>query len=256
MLVRTTFGAPLRTIADDLSLTPELVTTGENDRPFLNFLERHLRAGDTCVDVGANIGLFTVKMAQLVGPEGRVIAYEANPAVFPVLVENVELNYLSGWVTTSAVAADATDGTTVLHTTSRFMGNSSLAAKTDTYRANATVDAVAEVEVETVRLDRALRDRGPIALIKIDVEGAERRVLTGLRELLATGAVRMVDVELLAELMPDWNDMMGDLTVLVNEMGVTLSTIATDGELEPTDIARIRAERRLPHVVLTFPAPS
>jgi hypothetical protein len=75
MLVHTTYGAPLRAIADDLSLTPALVTTGTYDQPFLNFLTRHVRAGHRVVDVGANIGLFTVRMGQLVGPTGELVSW-------------------------------------------------------------------------------------------------------------------------------------------------------------------------------------
>ena len=54
-----------------------------------------LRPGDTVLDVGANIGSFTVVAARLVGPEGSVFAFEPDPKAFDRLRENVEVNKLT-----------------------------------------------------------------------------------------------------------------------------------------------------------------
>jgi FkbM family methyltransferase len=54
----------------------------------------HLKPGDTYVDVGANIGYYTLIAAQRVGPEGKVIAYEPDPKNFSLLEANVALNNL------------------------------------------------------------------------------------------------------------------------------------------------------------------
>src|SRR6266699_2559349 len=58
------------------------------------FLNRFLRPGDTFVDVGANIGLFTLIAARLVGPQGRVLSFEPTPETFARLTKNVQTNRL------------------------------------------------------------------------------------------------------------------------------------------------------------------
>lgn len=56
-------------------------------------LSEFVRAGDTVVDVGANIGTVSIPMAQTVGNQGRVIAIEPHPLSFRYLQENVQLNH-------------------------------------------------------------------------------------------------------------------------------------------------------------------
>ncbi len=58
----------------------------------LRYLHRKLRPGDVFIDVGANIGLWTLVAASAVGPSGRVFSFEPNPATFDRLAENIRLN--------------------------------------------------------------------------------------------------------------------------------------------------------------------
>ena len=81
MMVAVTWGGPLLTPADDMSLTPELVTHGIYEPAFTRYLMRTLKPGMRVVDVGANIGMHTVLMAGWVGTTGRVLAYEPSPDV-------------------------------------------------------------------------------------------------------------------------------------------------------------------------------
>jgi hypothetical protein len=79
VLVSTTWGGRLLLPSDDLSLMPELVSTGTYDTPFTAFVQRHIRPGDTVIDVGAHAGLFTLLLAYQVWESGRVLAYEPSP---------------------------------------------------------------------------------------------------------------------------------------------------------------------------------
>src|SRR5436189_6431842 len=58
------------------------------------FLNHFLRPGDVFVDVGANIGLFTLIAASCVGPKGKVVAFEPTTVTYTRLVENIRLNHL------------------------------------------------------------------------------------------------------------------------------------------------------------------
>src|SRR5947209_4800487 len=115
-------------VASDLSLTPELVTKGMYDWPFWRFLHRHLRLGDRAVDVGANIGLFTLAMADIVGPEGHVTAYEPDPVMSQLVRDNILSNWLADRVTVIEAAAGAEAGEITFARHPRFLGSSSAGA--------------------------------------------------------------------------------------------------------------------------------
>jgi len=136
--------------------------------------------GDTVVDVGANAGVFTLATARLVGPEGRVIAIEPNPAVLGRLGENVRANGFEDRVTILPIAmAD--------HTARGFVvdenGNSTVAR----IQVLAEGENVPSETVSVRTLDGALEDLGVthVHLMKVDVEGLERSVITGAGRTLA-----------------------------------------------------------------------
>src|SRR5688572_7146065 len=73
------------------------------------YLRQHLRAGMEAWNVGANVGVYTLQLADRVGPDGRVVAFEPNPAARAVLTRNVALNAYQARVeiVPSAVGAEA-----------------------------------------------------------------------------------------------------------------------------------------------------
>ena len=143
-------------------------------------LRQELRPGDTCVDVGANVGWFTAIAARTVGPSGKVIAVEPTPATVVMLRSTVAANGFQN-VTVLAAAAAAKPGVLKLHL-ARLGENNSI---NDLGFNHGTVD------VPAVRLDDVIT--GPVHLIKIDVEGYETEVLAGLsRTLRENPGVRLV----------------------------------------------------------------
>src|SRR4029079_6403356 len=58
----------------------------------MTFIKRYLRPGDAFIDAGANVGIYTLFAAQLVGPSGSVIAFEPDPGAADRLRENVDRN--------------------------------------------------------------------------------------------------------------------------------------------------------------------
>ncbi|HNU11809.1 MAG TPA: FkbM family methyltransferase [Rubrivivax sp.] len=139
-------------------------------------LLRLARPGDTVVDIGANIGWFTLHLARRVGPAGVIHAFEPEPANLRLLEANVRANGLS-WVVIHPVALGEAPGEALLHTT---------AYNTGMHRLYDSVccDGPA-IPVAVQRLDDLLAP-GQVALVKIDVEGYEHAVLRGARVLLST----------------------------------------------------------------------
>lgn len=136
--------------------------------------EALIRPGDTVIDVGANYGHFTLAAAALVGPQGRVHAFEPNPASFERLTQHVTLNALTQVETHSCGVADI-PGELTLCIPPDHAGEASFA---DTGHAGATTTVC-----PVTTLDIALGDTD-VAMVKIDVEGFEVNVLAGADALL------------------------------------------------------------------------
>jgi len=141
------------------------------------FVGRFLRPGMTVIDVGAYVGEYTLLSARLVGPPGHVHAFEPNPALFHLLSHNVTANGLTNVTVNEAAVAEA-DGDAVLD----IPEEAALAS----LRPAGAAAGVAGSRVRTVRLDDYVAGRGlgSVDLIKVDVEGAERRVFDGARDLM------------------------------------------------------------------------
>jgi FkbM family methyltransferase len=148
-----------------------------------------LRPGDFAVDIGANHGWFSVLMANAVGSHGCVWAIEPMPPMLRELEANLRLNPELR-VETHPIALAERDGQTVIHLFSGLVhGHASISTLGR--------DDFVEFEAEQRTLDGLLREHASSpALVKIDVEGAERAVLAGSAETLraATPPIWMLEV--------------------------------------------------------------
>jgi FkbM family methyltransferase len=155
-------------------------STGTNEPAVQDAIVGHLRPGDTFLDVGANVGFFSLLAARVVGPAGTVVAMEAVPDVARCVEANAHRNSLSN-IRVLPVAAGARSGTAQL-ALARHPGGAVLAS------AGTPPDATRTIDVPVVAIDDLVRraDIPPPNVVKIDVEGAEDSVLDGLGETLTT----------------------------------------------------------------------
>lgn len=156
-----------------------------------------LRDGDTVIDVGANIGFFTILAGTLVGSSGRVVSFEPDPANRARLETNAAMN---GHRHCTSLASAVTDmpGSVTFYVNSDNSGGNALWDPAQ-FPGNVRSQAQKHVlQVEATTLDHeAARLRLPLPkLIKVDTEGADQRVLEGARSLLAGAAVPFVVSEL------------------------------------------------------------
>jgi FkbM family methyltransferase len=173
------------------STAAEVCFTGRYEPQETQLLRALLRAGDVFVDVGANWGYYTLAAAHLVGPQGRVVAFEPEPRLFALLAANVHVNQLHH-VLLQPIAAGSRHERVPFTAFRSGEGNWGLSRAIDHHRA-----AAADFESDSVPLDDALDavSIGSVQLVKIDVEGSEAGVLAGMQRGLASGRYRYILLE-------------------------------------------------------------
>jgi len=145
-------------------LRPQAEWEPHNDR---HVFVSHLREGMTVMDVGANLGLYSLLISRAVGPSGKVYAFEPVPEIFARLKEHITLNNATNVIPVPIALSDE-KGTAKMSVKG---GGSSLFRRVS--------DEFVEVQVERLDdfVEREKIER--VDAIKIDVEGAELRVIRG-----------------------------------------------------------------------------
>jgi len=141
-----------------------------------SLLLRLLRPGDVFVDVGANIGYFSVLAASVVGAQGAVFAFEPDPDNYRLLRANAELNGLEHCITAVEAALSDTAGEGQLYLSADNLGDHQVYAG-DWQRRSVPIALVRGSEYLAPRLQR-------LDLLKVDTQGAEFQVMVGLLPLL------------------------------------------------------------------------
>jgi FkbM family methyltransferase len=150
-------------------------------------IRRLLSPGDTYVDAGANLGLFTLVASRAVGDTGRVFAFEPMPSTLQRLQRNLDLSRATNVTVLPVGCWDAPGEATLHEFADGHHGESSMAT-----RADKTVGR--SVTIQTVRIDDAVT--GPVKLLKADIEGAEFAALRGATGLLGSATPPHLILEL------------------------------------------------------------
>jgi FkbM family methyltransferase len=128
--------------------------------------------GDRCIDVGANIGVHTVRLAKLVGAHGEVVALEPDEGLVCRIKDNMLLNRLTNVRIIQAAAAARGGDSLVLYQSDDQDANKARASLLPHSYLTGSATRVPTVSIDDI-------DQGPVALIKIDVEGYEEAVVSG-----------------------------------------------------------------------------
>ena len=212
----------------DRNITPWIIMGGTWETELEGVVLDRLSAGNTFVDVGANMGYYSVKAGSRVGPEGKVICFEPNPDTLPYLRRNMAINGFADRSVIWPAAVGSECGFAQLSFTSG-----------DEAQANIHGHGESEYShtIGVHRLDEALADLEKIALIKIDAEGSEAQALVGAQDLL-----RRHNCEIVLELnLVRW-EMVTPLSELPNLIqGRSIYAIQGRGNLVPMpDVATLR----------------
>jgi FkbM family methyltransferase len=188
-----------------------------------HFLRRTVRQGDTVLEVGANVGVFTTLLARWVGPTGRVYAFEPSPIARAALEDHLALNGVADRVTVVPRAVSDVPGRSVFY--EHGASGENTLSKTHSRIPNANA-----LEVDVTTLDTFCKDRGILpTLIKIDIEGFELHALKGARLILRDCGPTVV-----MEMHPmNWSEVgisSGDMGAFLAEAGYRLRALGSQTE--------------------------
>ena len=227
--------------ADDVAVG-RYVREDNYEREVAANFRRILRPGMAVLDIGANIGYFTMLAASLVGASGHVLAVEPNGRNVRLLEASRRANGFSQ-VTVVQVAAGADAGVLALH---RSHSNGTTSAPAD------DIGSLLETEtVGCVRCDSLVSPSRRIDLIKVDVEGAEFLALSGCASMLARDQPIVIS-EFSPGLMPGISGVSGpDYLKWLMDRGYAISVITPEGGVQPAGIEAVmavHAQRGTDHV--------
>jgi FkbM family methyltransferase len=163
------------------SLLCKLIVEGFEEAEIC-FLRRFLRPSDIFIDIGSNIGLFSIHAANIVGEKGSVFAYEPTPKTFTRLIENIQLNNLENIKAFNIGLSDSKGTLTLNVSSSGFDAWNTFAGQEDS-KFSSQIDIPVE-SLDDIYQFTFKENKSSIALIKIDVEGWERHVLIGAQSIL------------------------------------------------------------------------
>ena len=135
-------------------------------------LTKEIRPGQTIIDVGANIGYYTLLFSKLTGDKGRVFAFEPEPLNYQILSENVARNGRTNVVTFNQAASDVS-GVSFLYLSPENYGD---------HQAYSSDENRNRISVEMARIDDLVP--GAVDLVKLDIQGFEFHALTGMQRIL------------------------------------------------------------------------
>ncbi len=152
-------------------------------------VKREIKRGNVVLDLGANIGYYTLIFAKLVGEEGKVFAFEPDPTNFALLEKNIEMNGYKNVILVQKAVSNK-DGKLKLYLSEYSMGDHAIFN---------LYEGCKFIEIEVIRLDDYFKNyEGKIDFIKIDTEGAEEQAIQSMLNLLKKNKT----VKILTEFFP------------------------------------------------------
>lgn len=206
-----------------------LLTLGRWETAYTTLFSRLLKPGHTVLDLGANHGVYALLASQIVGPTGRVDAFEPNPRLARLVDLSLRLNGYGGWAQVHAVGASDTAGTARLVFNDNFSGGGAVALEGSRDAGRDGIDCRLVV-LDQMFADPAYRPD----VIKMDVEGHEGRALRGMRRILE----RAPDIRIMMEFVPDMMARSGvdaaEVAAMLAGAGLRPWMIGEDGSLTAT----------------------
>jgi FkbM family methyltransferase len=205
------------------------------------FLDRHIEPGMVILDIGANVGFYSLLFAQKVGPQGKVYAFEPDPLSRQILEDRRRAAGATN-LQVAPIALGEHEGKVILYCNPTNRADNRIH---DSLQA----PGVEAIEVRMTPLDTFRSQNGidRIDALKMDVQGAEVAVLRGMRQIMRETPPRWMFLEFEPELLRGAGSSPEELWALLDEYGYEAFSVGEDGQAAPVtdrdELARRYATR-------------
>lgn len=221
--------SPIFVNTGDLGCPSPIINGGVWEPENLAVLLSFVKHDTVFLDIGANVGYFSVAVGKRIGAAGQVYAYEPHPDLTALIARSIHLNSLERKVQVTQCALSDRPGTLSLFYPDDHLGRGTAAR---------TIDETGRtLSVEAATLDSLVPASLVVDLVKIDVEGYELPVLRGMLGLLR----RSPQVKLLFEKLESGNGDNEGIRDLLTGLGLTLYGVGPDAVLQALDHAAFSA---------------
>jgi FkbM family methyltransferase len=182
VLTRNIFRQKMYLDTRDIIVTPHLLLDGYWEVWTTKLLLRELRSGMNIVEIGSNMGYYSLIISSIIGEAGRLFAFEANPDTYQILHDNIEINGFNDRVSLEKKAVMDEIKEIAFQKLTNHLATSRVVeySKLDEYSEEQKI-----IKVDGTSLDQYFENRDiKIDLIKIDAEGSEPRIFDGMRNLI------------------------------------------------------------------------
>lgn len=178
--VETEYGTKMYLNSEDWVVSKELYYKKCWEREETEFFKKIILNGMNIIDIGANIGYFSILFSKWVGDKGKVFAFEPDPENFRFLVKNIQANICHNIIPINKAVSN-NDGKIFLFQSATNKGDHRI------IDAKIIPEDVIrnKIEIEATRLDSSFSPEQKIDLIKMDIQGAEGLALEGMTQILS-----------------------------------------------------------------------
>ena len=176
---------------------------GGREKVFMNLLKKEISEGDTCIDLGSNIGYTTIFMCNSAGKSGKVYAIEPDPYNVKILKETLRINDFNNYEVFEIAISDKNG---IIDFWQSNKSNLSSVEKTK--------NSNRKIEVECKSLNKFLEDKNYPNFIKMDIEGHEVKVFEGGLDYFSKNNGK---TKILLEVHPQFYNSNNDFSKIVNE---------------------------------------
>lgn len=190
----------------------DLSRRGIFEKTITNYVKSNVKEGQHVIDIGANIGYYSVLFSGLVGSNGKVFAFEPEKSNFEILKKNLLVNNIKNVIAENMAVSDK-NGKAKLYM-------SKIAGQHKIYHPKS--DIVKIEDTNTITIDTYLTNNNieprKISLVKIDVEGVEFAVVEGMKSILANDAITII-LEFSPKLMIEFGKDPSELIKILTQYG-------------------------------------
>lgn len=200
---------------------------GYHEKTATRIARGSIKEGDTVIDIGANIGYYTLLFAKWVGPTGKVYAFEPEPTNFQLLEKNVKANNYKNITIFQKAVSDKNDKL------SFYISDESSAAN-QLFKPQKFSQII---DVDSVKLDECLPIDEKINFIKLDIQGAEGTAIKGMNSILKNNSNTVIMQEWWPDAIKKYGMDSDEHLKILEKLGYSFYEI--DGQNDKTNLITI-----------------